>query len=826
MAQHIIYPALNIYLGTSPIAVGRYVNRELRRLAETDQRKVASLFIDTMPIQEERINGHRTPGSDTMQIIIPRYQRSGLEDGATNGDPEACLQYGNLYITNNGHKAQHKPGISAAGAGGIRNNGHVAFCSWASSIQQRINDKLDLINSPPPDVQDERAAASLRVNIIAFLGGGTGSGVLPALTLLTRYVLMRKNVVPQTTIYAVLPEQPRGATEDMRRRQRSNAYSTLLELTALLRLKNQQERAPFYFGSLKIDVAGLQPFDVLYVYGHGKLTDHTEIYQHIGMDIFTRLQDGHGAGRERMRQLPDLSGLQETDERGLPTCFATSGVTEVIFPRQELLGAFARRASLQVLATQISDLSAEDQIKTERFSNEQAARLADHLTSELGVVQVRLAPEPFDSDIIDAGEEWWTQAETRIAQYRKELRFSRSDIVSALKAEITEQVRAHINTHRSAIFGRYARIYQELYTLLKQRMNSLPGVARAERQHELEERMMFPGRFRRRHPGRFAQYANEMLDAEVAFVSNENQREALSELVDWLSDEAELRAEQFKQFRLMGSSDVNRSDRQLIEEGRVPYPHKYVRAALPSGELVQQLYLYLLRQNGLEKNNDLNVTRVLEELQTEQHTQTLDLSTRLLEEFFLKRFHAALQNKTILEIILQFGDTALLRQHLRWGMEWARGHLYYHPYQETRTNGRIPRQMDVVMLLRGEGDDVRQILNEESNRSEIQDGLKLHDSLDRDRMTFLYTEYAIAVRAMDGMHESNDSYLSDYIHNQINWTRNGSMPTHSSTLLQQEVGLHQPGQNQPALVVRFADEPQQIDVAALYGHAMNGNGHL
>jgi hypothetical protein len=820
MPQRIIYPVLNIYLGTSPIQVGRYLNRELRRLPETDQRKVASLYIDTMPIQEERVNGQRTYGSDTMQIVIPRYQGNGA------WSPE---QRHNLYIEANGTGKQHKPGISAAGAGGIRNNGHVAFCSWASNIQQSISDKLDLINAPPPLVQDERAAASLRINIIAFLGGGTGSGVLPALTLLTRYVLTRKNVVPQTSIYAVLPEQPRGATEDMRRRQRANAYSTLLELTALMRLRNQQRGARFHFGALQLDIAAMQLVDVVYLYGHGKLTDHSEIYQHIGMDLFIRMQDGHGAGFERMRQLPDLSGLQETDEHGLPAFIATSGVTEVIFPREELIGAWARQASRIVLTTQTSELRTDELSRVEKFSNALAGKLLEQLDNALEVAQTRHVPEPFDSFIVDEGEDWWDKFQERKRDYQKALRFDRDEIVRKLREEYAEQIQAEVLVSRDAIFDRYVRIYRWLQEAVKQVAAMSPNLLPEERNLDFEERAFNPGFLRRRRVGRFANYANGLLNAGVESSNAENRRLALEALVDWLTTEVETRARQFATFRLLGASSDSASDRILIEEGRLPHGHKYIRAALNSGELVSALYLSLLRQSGLELDGRLNVTRVLDELQAEQRKSAADLSDALLEQFFTRRFRLALQTrdqatgtmipKTVLEIIQQFGGEALLRQHLWWGLQWARGHLNYNPYQEDKTNGRIARQLDVAVMSRGEGDRLWTMLNEETTRSEVQNGLRLLNSLDPDRITFLYTEYAVAVRAIDGMHENSDSYLADYCASQRNWMLNGIMPPHSSTLFQEEVG--RPLSDGPPLIARFADETSTINLDDLY----RGNGH-
>jgi hypothetical protein len=174
----------------------------------------------------------------------------------------------------------------------------------------------------------------------------------------------------------------------------------------------------------------------------------------------------------------------------------------------------------------------------------------------------------------------------------------------------------------------------------------------------------------------------------------------------------------------------------------------------------------------------------------------------------------------VLEIIQQFGGEALLRQHLRWGMEWARGHLNYDPYQEAYTNGRVARQLDVAVMVRGQGNDVQGIINEETTRAEVQNGLKLLDSLDADRITFLYTEYAIPVRAIDGMHETSDSYLADYHDSQVKWMANGSMPPHTSSFFQQEVGAPMP--DGPPLLVRFADDKHGIRLDQLY--PQNGHG--
>lgn len=835
MPHRIVYPVLNIYVGTSPLEVGRHVNREVQQLDPSDQRKVASLFIDTMPIQEERANGHRTAGSDTMQIMIPRFQASG------QWNPDAL---DNLYVVSGA--AHHKPGITAAGAGGIRNNGHVAFCFWASSVMQRISDKLDLINAPPPVEQNQRAAASLRVNIIAFLGGGTGSGVLPALTVLTRYVMTRKNVVPQTAIYAVLPEHPKGSTAAMQRRARSNAFSALLELTTLLRLKTARERQRIPYGAVELEIEGMQVVDIIYLYGHGKLVEHTPVYEHIGMDLFLRMQDGHGAGHERHRQLPDLSGLQEKDSEELPTIGATSGVTEIIFPRADVLGAFARRAARQVVESQTSDLTPVEQVRMDQLSAEIGAALIERLDAELSREYANATPDSFDSDIIDFNEEWRVQLDERRDVYVRQLANARITVLETIKGEALYRIHKHLAERCDAVFARYVRIFEGVHATVRQAASAMMTHEYPKSDDAYEDRLLHPRFPRRRQPGRFAAYANELLDSTVEAARNNDRLLALELFAGWLKGEADQRDSQLAEFKRMTSrEDKHPNDRALLEEAQLPYPHVYTRPALTSPVMIEKLYQDVLRWSQLEKNNELDVALAFDHVRKAQRSQDDSLSVEALEQFFFMRFSDALRSvdpdsKTkelrptpVLEIIERYGGDQLLRTHINWALEWARGHLNYNPYQEEETNGRIARQLDVAMLFnRSQREKVAKIVNEESTRSEVQNGPKLLGSYDPDRISFLYTEYAIPLRAIDGMHEPGNSYVKDYCTNQAWWMSRGDMPPHTSSLMQRAAAM--PTQKGYPLVVGFADNKTQIDVHSLYGrdadHATAAgavtNGHV
>ncbi|MEI7644600.1 MAG: tubulin-like doman-containing protein [Chloroflexales bacterium] len=812
MPQRITFPVLNIYVGTSPITVGHYIQREMAHLSASDQRKVASLYIDTMPFQDTRANGLRTYGSDTMHIFIPHFQGSG---SWTNEQENSMFVKNHLGVF-------HKPGITAVGAGGIRNNGNTAFCLWVTHIRQQIEHKLNMLNAPPPTGQEVPPPVSLRINIIAFLGGGTGSGVLPALTLLTRYILQDKHVIPQTAIYAVLPDQSKGATEAMRQRQRSNAFATLLELTALMQLRNNMPT--LYLGPLVLNPSAMQVVDVIYLYGQGNLTDHTRVYQLIGMDLFMRMQDGHGAGYWRQARLPDLSGLQEHDTKGLPTFIATSGITEIIFPRGALIGAFARRAAREVLATQVSDVPVDSLNQLEKFSRDLAVRMQERLQKELEQTHLSHRPEPFDSYIIDDGDAWWSKSEERIEKYRTNLRFSRDEILRKVKDDITIQIQAETMRYRTAIFDRYIRIYRWVHQMVDFAATAVPEITPVERNHNDEDRAFNPPWFRRPNRGRFANYANDLLQCEVENINRLNQREMLIELGTWLADELEMRRQQHISFRQISAGGYSPLDHELLEwpDGPLPHPHEYTRSALPSRDLVVKLYHYLLHEAGLGKDDSLDVTRILDEVQRAQRQRSTDLSTAFLEDFFVCRFQNILQIRNtqtgqsgpqpVVDLILQFGGEDLLRQHLQWGLKWACGHLNYDKHQDSNTDGRIAREFDLALMFNWREAQIRAIINQENNRTEVQNGVTLLDSLDPDRITLLYSEYAIPVRALDKMQKTNttDSYLTDYCSNQASWSKEGRMPPHASSWLQAQVATQK-------LVQLFADNPASLSMGDLYG---------
>ncbi len=806
MPYRIHDPVLNIYIGTSPALVGRYVNRELQRLPATERRKVATLFIDTMQMREELLNGMRAPGADSLRMSFEPYHGSG----SWNAD-----QAQNLFIktANTPGARMHKPGITVAGAGGVRNNGHFSFCFWSTRIRQRLIEKINMVNQPPPDVQDDQPAVTLRVNIIAFLGGGTGSGIVPSLALLTRYVLKDKGIVPMTAIYGVLPEHPRGQTSDMKRRQRSNAFGALVELTALYERSKRPERQLWHLGELAFDSANLQIADVVYLYGHGMLTSHEPLYEQIAMDLLIRIQNGHGAGYERHRSLPDLFCLSERDNRNLPTFVATSGVTEIIFPRHELVDLLARRAARSVLESQQGALVDRQQTSAEQASKQIADRLLEDLQNKLRTAQNQHAPEPVDPNVIEEGEEFWEHLQARVTAYRERLRFSRAAILPEIEDLCSTLVHDEVHKHHDAIFDRRIRMFQELVQRIGKEFDAAPMLqgAALERDPDMEERAFNPPwmPWGKVSTAGFYDYVEALQSSDVVAVNAENLREALAELLRSLKQQDEL-SRRDRDLSVSAALHTSAND-AILERGELLYSHPYQRAALRSADLIDRLYDDLLRKNRLlNADGSFNVIQALHMVQaapSANGARPPGMTKKSLEDCFHAHFTETIaQNyNTVVDLILTFGTEALLREHLQWGLNYALPNLHYHPYQEPETNGRIARQLDVALVAGKYKDELKLILDQESTRSEAQDGLKLHESLDPDRITVLYTEYGIPLRAVKGLHETNDSYLEAYHINQANWQQNASLPVHASTLMQ-ELAV-QPFAQGKSLVQLFGDEP-------------------
>ena len=103
---------------------------------------------------------------------------------------------------------------------------------------QLLEEALSAIGALPPE-RGARPVSEVQVNIVAFLGGGTGSGILPDIAVMARHRILQLNLKHRLNIFCLLPEHVREATTNDVSWRKSNATATLMELVALSLVREQ-----------------------------------------------------------------------------------------------------------------------------------------------------------------------------------------------------------------------------------------------------------------------------------------------------------------------------------------------------------------------------------------------------------------------------------------------------------------------------------------------------------------------------------------------------------------------------------------------------------
>ena len=338
-------PTLNIYLGSTPSLAGLWLDQdELRDLLPQDRRRVASLYldIDAPPPELAELATWRQ-GSDGWTRVEIKHIEVPLD-----------IEYGALSPQQVQHLLvePHLPRSYSHGAGGIRNNGHVALSANVDEITTRIEQLLSALVAYGGE-RTERRARDILVNIVAFLGGGTGSGTLPDIALLVRNLLRRNGYPARIFLYCLLPEHIGSATPQEISWRRSNAVATLQELMALSVLGHTTRGYQKMLGSLALDVEAEPVANEIFLFGRTEMSSPTQVAQIAAMDLQMRICDHSGVGRHERSLQSDLQCLVQRDDRNLYTMFGTTCPMEVVLPARELAEAFAYRGA----RTLIKDLT-------------------------------------------------------------------------------------------------------------------------------------------------------------------------------------------------------------------------------------------------------------------------------------------------------------------------------------------------------------------------------------------------------------------------------------------------------------------------------------
>ncbi len=457
-AQRLSRPVLNIYIGTKAALAGLWIAKyELPFLNRADQERVGSLYLDLEPLSEDIDRVHREVSDSPMIKTTLRFpDLSQYVEGLTQ-EQRSWLQISNPYGT-------RIPEYTRMGAGGIRQNGHGAIWYNSPIIAQHLEALIHNI-SAVDSAGHAPDADLITINIVCFLGGGTGSGALPAISALARHVLRAQRRAGNIFIFAMMPVNVGNVAPERQILQKSNSLAALLELEALM-LKGDDKSQAFLFemGNLQIRVpSGL--VDEMFLLDDTQLGDQVDqIPQLIGMAIAMRMQNLTGIGKREQAVRPDLTALQEHDDGGLITNVGSVCPLEVVFPARDLAVGFARRRAQAILRDAIQestlDYREEDLLRNQICPARklmEAFRITDR--------ERRAAPEPRrwgPSEVIQGIDRYSTVIEQAFAEQRQE---ALRDHIAALDALAQNPNWGRSLTRLKAAFLLFASEYKKVKDL-------------------------------------------------------------------------------------------------------------------------------------------------------------------------------------------------------------------------------------------------------------------------------------------------------------------------------------------------------------------------
>lgn len=342
-------PVLNILLGSTPALAALEVYQHLLTHNQKDRDRVSFVYIDTDDVPLEM--------KDFREQHKGLFREINLRISVPPGVEYAQMPkfWTHTFVP------KKIPKYFANGAGGIRNNGHVAAAFNYHRLQSAIDQGLRQIMSLG-DTDDEQRVGEVQVNIVAFLGGGTGSGIVGDVAVLVRNLLTKNAFAQRINLFCLLPERIGGSTNVNISWRKSNATATLLELTALslvakergLTSKESTDRGKKLYHKYMLH----EEFDVtdqnalaneVYLIGRTQLGTANDTARLVGLDLYMRIVDGSGVGWLEHSKWVDRQGLTKVDDRQLPTFYGTTCPLMAEFPALSTASAFAQISAARLI---------------------------------------------------------------------------------------------------------------------------------------------------------------------------------------------------------------------------------------------------------------------------------------------------------------------------------------------------------------------------------------------------------------------------------------------------------------------------------------------
>jgi hypothetical protein len=337
-AQRVQTPMLGVFLGSTAGLVGLEFLRHLSSLDQRDQRRVACVSLDTdTGFQSSwRTALRQSTAAHTFSLLI------AVPAGITSVPRSEHDQH--TYI------GARLPQYFANGAGGVRNNGHTALSFNYQEVSDTLEQALTALLHLEGD-HGESKVGEVQVNIVAFVGGGTGSGILADIGVLVRELLVKRGLGHRLNLFCLLPELVQGCSTNDLQWRKSNAVASILEVLALGSAAAVSEDGR-YLKRVRQHAHSLTNTPLaheVFLMGDLAVNDPEQVARIVGLDLFMRCADGSGVGAVEHRQWVDRRALGGVDGSGLPTFFGTSWPFEVCFPAHDVAGAFALRSATRML---------------------------------------------------------------------------------------------------------------------------------------------------------------------------------------------------------------------------------------------------------------------------------------------------------------------------------------------------------------------------------------------------------------------------------------------------------------------------------------------
>jgi CHAT domain-containing protein/tubulin-like protein len=313
-------PVLAIFAGTTAAHAAAEFMRLARDLPERDRGRIGLLLVDTDdPLREPDELWSEFPVRYRPRIDVPAriadFPR--LPQGDDPREPHTYL-------------GSRLPLQVGAGAHDIRNDAHVALCLTYQDVRRQMGEAITRITGLHVN---DGLPRFVHVNLVAFIGGGTGGGVIADLACLARQLVEASSFESRIDLTCILPA---GGSADHSEVRRANAVASLLEVLALSMAGTPERPYRKYVGTRWHEIAGPIAGEVALI-GSAGMADRRDIARVAGMHLY---QWVHDPGR--------VDGAR--DDRNLPAMFGAPCPLEVRFPTGETALAFAQMAAPELLA--------------------------------------------------------------------------------------------------------------------------------------------------------------------------------------------------------------------------------------------------------------------------------------------------------------------------------------------------------------------------------------------------------------------------------------------------------------------------------------------